>query len=264
MREFLKLFLLHFAVKKYNFLEYLKVIWKFYRNPRFLFADFLLQGSYLFNSPFRVSKRFLVKKGESDIYTFGETSLTILQNIAAEASVRSDDVLYDLGCGTGRTSFWFHFFIRCQVVGIDYVPTFVRHAERVKKWCKANKIEFILQDMLNIDFENATAVYLYGTCFEEPFLERLIERLKKLRPGAKIVTVSYPLRDYCSEPLLRSSSSFRQNSHGAKRTSIFRNVYDRLFFQKFIGVVASITTESVSSRDLTDSVVVNCTTKPNS
>jgi SAM-dependent methyltransferase len=208
MREFFELFCLNQAVKKYLFIEHLKVIWKFYRNPRFFIVDSLLRSFYFLNSPFKISKRFLLKKGESDIYTFGETPLTTLQHIAREASIESGDVLYDLGCGTGRTSFWFHFFAGCKVIGIEYVPTFVKCAERVRKWREIDRVEFILEDMLKINFANATVVYLYGSCFEEPFLESLIQRLKGLKAGSKIVTVSYPLSDYCEEPLFEVIKQF--------------------------------------------------------
>lgn len=208
MREFLELLLVNLAVKKHDFIENLKVVWKFYRNPYFFLTDLLLKSSYFFASPFRISKQFLLKQGASDVYTYGETPLTTLQAIATEALINKKDVLYDLGCGTGRTSFWFHFFIGCRVVGVDYVPAFVKRAERLRKGLAIENIEFTLQDMLQINFRGATALYLYGSCFEEPFLELLIERFKDLTPGSTIVTVSYPLSDYCETPLFEVIKQF--------------------------------------------------------
>lgn len=208
MRETLKLFYLSFAVKLHYFSEWLKIAWKYYPNGRFCKADLLLRGFYLIFSPFKISKNFLCARGDEDLYTFGETPLTTLDRIVKEASLTKDDSVYDLGCATGRTSLWLRYFIGCQVTGIEYIPSFVKHAEWVKKRCKVDKLTFLNEDMLEVDYEKASAVYLYGSCFEEEFIKQLINKLKALTPGAKVISVSYPLQEFSEEPLFEVIKTF--------------------------------------------------------
>jgi SAM-dependent methyltransferase len=208
MRETLKLLYLSFAVKVHYFNEWLKIVRKYYPNRRFCKADLLLRGFYLIYPPFKISKNFLCARGDEDLYTFGETPLTTLDRIAKEASLTKDDIIYDLGCATGRTSIWLRHFIGCQVIAIEYIPAFIKHAEWVKKRCKIDKLTFLNEDMLEIDYEKASAVYLYGSCFEEEFLKQLINKLRALKPGAKVISVSYPLEEFSEELLFEVTKTF--------------------------------------------------------
>ena len=51
-------------------------------------------------------------------------------------------------------------------------------------------------DFFDHHFEDATVIYLYGTCLEDGTIRKLIHKFSRLQKGAKIVTVSYPLTDY--------------------------------------------------------------------
>lgn len=55
----------------YNFFEYLKVIWRYYRFPLFRKADLMCVGLYLYNSPFRIAKKFHQERGDEDVYVNG-------------------------------------------------------------------------------------------------------------------------------------------------------------------------------------------------
>ncbi len=62
-----------------------------------------------------------------------ETPLTSLEVIARECQLSVRDVVFELGCGRGRTCFWLNQFIGCAVIGIDYVPAFIEKALKVKR-----------------------------------------------------------------------------------------------------------------------------------
>lgn len=199
VQEFFKLIWLNFTVQIHNFLEFIKVVFNYYSNLSFLKADISLMLMYLFHNPFSISKRFLMKKGASDVYAYGETPLSTLNKIAKECQITSKDCVYELGCGRGRTCFWLNSFIGCKVVGIEFVPEFVERANRIKNKLKINEVQFCLEDMRKTEFSGATVCYLYGTCLDDETINTLIKKFSKLPVGTKVITVSYPLTDYTED-----------------------------------------------------------------
>ncbi|MBA2368642.1 MAG: class I SAM-dependent methyltransferase [Candidatus Protochlamydia sp.] len=198
--EYFQLLGLNLKVKALSCLESIKVISKYYSNPAFFKIDLYLLSTYLFNSPFGLSKEFLLQKRELDIYTFGETSLTTMDLISKKCHISVRDVVYELGCGRGRTCFWLNHFIGCRVVGIDYVPAFIQRANQTKAKFNVEEVEFRLEDFIDSDFKEATFIYLYGTCYSASFLRRFIKKIEALPQKVKIITVSYPLTTYQSSP----------------------------------------------------------------
>lgn len=180
--------------------EFIRVVRRYYPNRQFRRLDWALALPYLFRGPYRISKNFLKAQGADDIHVYGETPLTTLDQIARAAQLSADDVLYDLGCGPGRTSIWLHHFIGCRVIGVEIIPLFVKRAQRLIERYQLDNIEFRQADIKDIDYTDATTVYLYGTCFDADFLEPLINRLRKAKAGAKIITVSYELNEFTPAP----------------------------------------------------------------
>jgi len=118
-------------------------------------------------------------------------------------------VVYELGCGTGRTCFWLSTFVKCKVVGIDLLPTFIEKARFVAKRTEQIDLEFLEADMLTVDLSPATVIYLYGTCLQDEILAFLLARFHHLHPSTRVITVSYPLTDYCQGKLFHVIDSFR-------------------------------------------------------
>jgi SAM-dependent methyltransferase len=206
--EILKLWLLNLAVAKRSAVEYAKVVFRYYRNPLFRKADLSLLLQYLFKSPFRISKAFMQGRGAHNIYVYGETPLTTLDKIARECGISKNDTVFELGCGRGRTCFWLACFFGCQAVGIEYIPEFIQKALFVKERCNIANVEFLQEDILEADFSAATVIYLYGSNFGDTFLKKLIKKMKSLKEGTKIITVSYPLNDYAQGHLFETQKRF--------------------------------------------------------
>jgi SAM-dependent methyltransferase len=207
-KEWMELLWINFVVLMRNLIEFFKVALRYYSNSNFLKTDLALRLMYLFHNPFSISKRFLMDRGEKDVYAYGETPLTTLERIARECHLSSKDVVYELGAGRGRTCFWLRAFIGCRVVGVEYIPEFVERANRIKTKLGLKGVEFCLQDMIDTDFRGATVIYLYGTCLEDNFIRKLAAKLARLPAGTKIITVSYPLTDYAERPLFEVMKRF--------------------------------------------------------
>jgi SAM-dependent methyltransferase len=196
VKEFFSLLGLNFLVLIRNAIEFFKVAFRYYGSFSFLKTDLALRLMYLFNNPFKISKRFLQNKGKIEIYAYGETPLTSLEFIAKECNLNSKDCVFELGCGRGRTCFWLHSFIGCSVVGIEYVPEFIERANAIKRMFKISEMEFRLADMAKADFNGGTVYYLYGSCLEDKIIKALASKLARMPSGTKIITVSYSLVEY--------------------------------------------------------------------
>lgn len=210
-REFLKLLSLKAYVGIKNGIENAKVIAKYWRVPKFMCADFGLFLIYLFDNPFKVSKRFLIGKGEENLYQYGETPLTTLEQIMNRVGVTANDTVFELGSGRGRCCFWLSQYLGCSVVGIEQVPSFVERANRIIKRCGLQKVAFKCADFNEVSLKGATVVYLYGTCLEPGAIHKLINKLKELPSGTKIITVSYPLTDYDNTDTFELMNCFSQS-----------------------------------------------------
>lgn len=195
LKEHFSLLLLHAKVRYINLIEYCRVVFRYYRNHSFCKIDLALLFSYLFQNPYRLSKRFLLKAGESDVYTYGETPLTTLDQIARNCDLNFSDTVIEMGCGRGRTCFWLNQFIGCRVIGIEYVPEFVDKANRIKERFHVKRVEFRLEDFFKADLSEASVIYLYGSCLSSEQIDALIGRFSQLAKGTKIITVSYALTE---------------------------------------------------------------------
>lgn len=200
--ELIHLLWINLVVKLRNLVEYVKVIFLYYGNARFRQVDLAFIRSYLLQNPYRISKKFLTLRKEKDIYAYGETPITTFGTIAKQCGITKEDTVFELGCGRGRGCFWFNTYLGCKVVGIEYIPEFVEKADAIKQAYELTDIEFRLQDILKADLTGATVIYLYGTCYEAPFIKQLVKLMKALPKGTKVISVSYPLTDYTVDQLI--------------------------------------------------------------
>ncbi len=198
-KNFIDLLWTRLVVTKKNTVEYYRVMGRFYGNANFRWQDIALLSQYLFRSPYKINKQFLLKRGEKEVYTYGETPLTTLEKIVDACQIGPKDHVIELGCGRGRVCYWLHHIKGCTVKGIDYIPEFIEKANLVRKKFHVKGVSFECCDLLEADLEGATVIYLYGTCLEDEYIRKLAEKFKTLPSGAKIVTVSYPLTDYAAD-----------------------------------------------------------------
>jgi len=156
----------------------------YWTNFSFAKQDIQLLYNYFWKSPYRIAREY---SGEP----YGETPLTTMDTIAKEANISSADIVYELGCGRGRSCFWLAAFIGCRVVGIEYVPEFVAKAKKIK----APLVMFLRENYFESDLEPATLIYLYGTLLSDADIRQACKKFRTLKKGTKIITISYPLSD---------------------------------------------------------------------
>lgn len=180
-----------FALKKRLWANQWQTIRLFY--PSFAPIDLSFGFFSLFSNPYRTCRKFLQKRGETDIYAYGETPLETLKQIAEQAQLTSEDRWVELGAGRGKGCFWIAHFIGCQTLGVEWVPSFVRTANWLKVLFRMKNLSFQLKNMEEVDFSSATVVYLYGTCLSEEEISLLTQKMEALPLGARVISISYPI-----------------------------------------------------------------------
>ncbi|MDR2539690.1 MAG: class I SAM-dependent methyltransferase [Chlamydiales bacterium] len=196
MRSIFSLFIVYLRSKIYFFQEEKKILQLFYSCDLFQKCDLALKRKYFFRNPFTISKKFFKKREGREIHVYGEIPLTSLLLIAKECEIAPHDHLFELGCGRGRAAFFLRSISLCSVTAVDFVPFFVLNAQKIVEALHIERITFICDDMQHIDLSQATCIYLYGTCLSDDVIKQLCISLPK---KVKIITLSYPLKDYHKE-----------------------------------------------------------------
>jgi len=120
------------------------------------------------------------------------TPQAVVDKMLEMAEVKKGDVVYDLGCGDGRSVVTAAKRYGVKAIGFDIDP------ERVKESLanvRSNKVEHLVsiqqKDIFTLDLREATVVFLYLL----PKLNvRLMPQLAKMRPGSRIVSHDFDMR----------------------------------------------------------------------
>ena len=119
----------------------------------------------------------------------------IVAEMLKMADVKSNDVLYDLGCGDGRIPITAAKQFGTRGVGIDIDPQRVAEAkENAVTAGVADRVKFLEGDIFDADFKEATVVTLY--LLPEVNLRLRPKLLSDLKPGTRIVSHNYDMGDW--------------------------------------------------------------------
>lgn len=105
-----------------------------------------------------------------------------------------DDVLYDLGSGIGKVATQVALTTPARAVGIELSPT--RHAIAAtiknqlleKNILTEDKLQFIEGNILDINLNNATVIFMCSTCFSDELMKKITEHIYNI-PHAHAVQI---------------------------------------------------------------------------
>ncbi len=157
----------------------------YYKSPKFALLDLVFGFIALLLNPYRICRKFLEKKGEANVYAYGETPYTSYEKIARECGIGPDDTWIELGSGRGKGCFWLGHFIGCKVIGVEQIPLFTSIANGLSFLFHMKKVRFKRGDIETVDLSKATVIYLYG----------LYPKIQ-VKKGVKIITTAEPLEGY--------------------------------------------------------------------
>jgi tRNA G37 N-methylase Trm5 len=119
------------------------------------------------------------------------TPQNVVDEMLEMAHVTAADVVYDLGSGDGRIPITAAQKYGARGVGIEIEPRLIEIAnDNASKARVLDRVSFIQQDLFETDLTPATVVTLYLL----PRLnQQLMPKLKRLRPGTRIVSHYYDM-----------------------------------------------------------------------
>ncbi|MGC9969581.1 MAG: class I SAM-dependent methyltransferase [Bryobacteraceae bacterium] len=133
---------------------------------------------------------------------FVPTPEDVVEQMIKLANVHKGDVVYDLGCGDGRTVIAAAKLPGVRGVGIDISPERIKESiENARKAGVMDRVTFREEDLFEADIKDATVVLLY-------LLPRLNLKLRpklwrELKPGTRIVSHDFDMNDWKPEQELQ-------------------------------------------------------------
>lgn len=133
---------------------------------------------------------------------YAPTPPAVIDAMLELADVGSDDIVYDLGCGDGRIVVGAAKIAGARGVGIDIDPDLIAEASALaRREGVSDRVTFILGDLFEADFRDATVVMLYLQ--PGPNLRLRPRLLSELQPGTRVVSHSYDMGDWTPDEVRR-------------------------------------------------------------
>lgn len=125
--------------------------------------------------------------------SYGETPLTIAADLLDWADLGPQESFLDLGCGCGALVLLAAKRAR-RALGVDLSATAIRFAQEASQALNVANAEFREQDLLQTDGTSFDVLYCCATAVSQWLAEQLSAKIHHYRPGARIITVTHPLR----------------------------------------------------------------------
>lgn len=139
------------------------------------------------------------------------TPQDVVDKMLSMADVRQGDLLYDLGCGDGRIAVTAAGKYGCRAVGYDIDPRRVKESRRS---VEAGHLEHLVtieqKDIFAVDLKPADVVAFY---LNPVVNRRLIPQLQTLKPGARVVSHSFPIGDIEPDQIVTMTSEEDGQEH---------------------------------------------------
>ncbi len=138
-----------------------------------------------------------------DSLLYGEAVLYSFADLLALTEPKINEVFYDLGSGVGKPVFMAALLYDfSKAVGIELLEPLHREAMKCLKYFNASplrerlypqknfNIHFVQSHILQADFSDATILFLNGSAFFGILWQRIIEKLKTLPVGARLIVTT--------------------------------------------------------------------------
>jgi SAM-dependent methyltransferase len=136
-----------------------------------------------------------IARGASLDVPYAATPYEIADEMVRLADVKSDDVVYDLGCGDGRLVIAAVRKAGCRGVGIDIDP------ERIKESRQnaiiaglQDRVRFVEQNFFESDVREATVMLIY--LFPDVNIKLRAKFLNEMKPGSRLVSHAFDMGDW--------------------------------------------------------------------
>ena len=113
------------------------------------------------------------------VSTYGEILPESIAKIFKKIKIKDSDIFYDLGSGTGRVCFQIYLEKNIKCIGIEYVKNRYDLSVISNNKLENSKITFINDDFFNINWRNATIIYICNTCHPIDLMNKIINKINE-------------------------------------------------------------------------------------
>ncbi len=139
-------------------------------------------------------------KTKDPMFTYGEITFFTFAETLAICKPQPGEVFYDLGSGSGKAvlsaALLYDFSKTCGIEKLASVYDLSQqHKQQLLQSALAKQyyphktfnINFIHDDMLNVNLSDANIIFVGATCFSGEFWEQLQTKLQAVKPGTRII-----------------------------------------------------------------------------
>jgi len=129
-------------------------------------------------------------KYSSKLAPYVSSPQRVVDRMLEMAGVKSNETVFDLGCGDGRILFTAVQKYRAKAVGIEIDAKLVEATrEQAQKFEMGNRVKIIQGNLLEADLSDADVVTLYLLTESNSMLRPRLEKM--LHPGARVVSYDF-------------------------------------------------------------------------
>lgn len=156
---------------------------------------------YGLQNPFRLSAQATRQLGASytDLTVYGETPWITLERMLKAVDFKPGEHFVELGAGTGRNLLWVAYYMQSPATGFELVPDFVSRFQELLTSSRLPEsfqpMQLQQQNWFEADFDALAGdvFLLVGTCYDDLHRQKASACLRRLKPGQRVITVSYAL-----------------------------------------------------------------------
>jgi hypothetical protein len=162
------------------------------------------------------------KERQPEMVFYQPTPARIVLELIEKASLKKEDVFYDVGSGLGQVSMLVNLLSGVRAKGVEFEPAYCDYARRCAKELNLSRVEFINADAREVDYSDGTVFFMY-TPFEGKLLQEVLERLKGESRRRKIRVCTY---GSCTLQVSRQSwlKCVDQNGNSVHELAVFESV----------------------------------------
>jgi SAM-dependent methyltransferase len=134
-------------------------------------------------------------KGATLDVPYAATPYEMADEMVRLADVRSNDMVYDLGCGDGRLVIAAVKKAGCRGVGIDIDPDRIKESRANARIAGLeDRIRFVEQNFFESDVREATVMLIY--LFPDVNIRLRAKFLSEMKPGSRLVSHAFDMGDW--------------------------------------------------------------------
>jgi hypothetical protein len=162
------------------------------------------------------------RERQPEMVPYQPTPARIVLELIERASLKKEDVFYDMGSGLGQVSMLVNLLSGVRAKGVEFEPAYCDYARRCAKELNLSRVEFINADAREVDYSDGTVFFMY-TPFEGKLLQEVLEKLKGESRKRKIKVCTY---GPCTLQVSRQSWLKRvdQNGNPVYELAVFESV----------------------------------------